>query len=143
MQLVHASKAPEGLVGIELHAQPRVACKHSPTVAVTVDGQITVFPEMLDGHVPDRLRLEEEVALVADKADISEECTRLHSHLDQGTRTIAKKVPVGKKLNFILQELNREANTIASKCTEIEISRAAIAIKEEVEKLREQIQNIE
>jgi len=99
--------------------------------------------DMLDGPAPDQLRLGEEVALIADKADISEECTRLFSHLDQCRRTIGRKGPVGKKLNFILQELNREANTIASKCTEIDISRAAIAIKEEVEKLREQIQNIE
>jgi uncharacterized protein (TIGR00255 family) len=99
--------------------------------------------DLLNGHTPDPLRLEEEITLVADRADITEECTRLFSHLDQGRRTIAKKGPVGKKLNFILQELNREANTIASKCTEIDINRTAIAIKEEIEKLREQIQNIE
>ncbi len=99
--------------------------------------------DLLDGPIPDKLRLEEEIAIVADRADITEECTRLYSHLDQCRQTLGSDGPVGKKLNFILQELNREANTIASKCTEIEISRTAIAIKEEIEKLREQIQNIE
>jgi uncharacterized protein (TIGR00255 family) len=99
--------------------------------------------ELLNGRSIDKVRLEEEVALMAERTDITEDCTRLSSHIDQYRRTLRKNEPVGKKLNFILQELNREANTIASKATEIDISRAAIAIKEEVEKLREQIQNVE
>lgn len=99
--------------------------------------------ELLAGRSVDPVRIEEEVALAADKADISEECTRLASHIQQSRKVARSAGPVGKQLNFLLQEFNREANTIASKCTELEISRDALSIKEEVEKLREQIQNIE
>ncbi len=99
--------------------------------------------ELLAGRSVDPVRLEEEVVLAAEKADISEECTRLASHIQQSLKVARSAGPVGKQLNFLLQELNREANTIASKCTELEISRDALSIKEEVEKLREQIQNIE
>jgi uncharacterized protein (TIGR00255 family) len=99
--------------------------------------------DLLAGRSVDPVRLEEEVALAAEKADISEECTRLSSHIQQSRKVARSAGPVGKQLNFLLQEFNREANTIASKCTELEISRDALKIKEEVEKLREQIQNIE
>jgi uncharacterized protein (TIGR00255 family) len=81
--------------------------------------------------------------MVADRIDISEECIRLKSHVGQFTQTLAEADPVGKKLNFILQEMNREANTIASKCSDIQISSAIISLKEEIEKLREQVQNVE
>ena len=99
--------------------------------------------ELLGGRVVDQVRIEEEIALMAERTDITEECTRLLSHIDQCRKKLREKGAVGKTLNFILQELNREANTVASKSTEIEISRASIAIKDEVEKMREQIQNIE
>lgn len=99
--------------------------------------------ELLAGRSIDPVRLEEEVAMAAEKADISEECTRLESHIQQSRKVARSSQPVGKQLNFLLQEFNREANTIASKCTELDISRDALSIKEEVEKLREQIQNIE
>jgi len=99
--------------------------------------------ELLGKPAPDQVRLEEEVAIMAERTDISEECTRLASHVSQFKRNIRRAGPVGKRLNFILQEMNREANTIASKCTQLEISRIAISVKEEIEKLREQIQNIE
>ncbi|MFH1686572.1 MAG: YicC/YloC family endoribonuclease, partial [bacterium] len=99
--------------------------------------------ELLASPLPDQTRLEEELAIMADKTDITEECTRLISHIDQYQRTFKSTEPVGKKLNFLLQEFNREANTISSKASDLVISRSALAIKEEVEKLREQIQNIE
>jgi len=99
--------------------------------------------QLLNGRLPDQVRLEEEIALVAERTDITEECTRLLSHLDQCGKAVRSKGTVGKRINFLLQELNREANTIASKCSEIDISRAAISMKEEVEKLREQVQNVE
>ena len=88
-------------------------------------------------------RLEQEVALLAERSDISEECTRLASHVNQYQTDLNVDEPVGKRLNFILQEMNREANTIASKCTEAEITRAVITLKEEIEKLRELVQNVE
>ena len=88
-------------------------------------------------------RLEEEIAMVAERTDITEECIRFHSHLTQCRETLKAKDAVGKRLNFLLQELNREANTIASKCSDIQISANTIVLKEQIEKLREQIQNVE
>ena len=80
---------------------------------------------------------------MAEKADITEECTRLLSHVDQFEQTMERPEPCGKKLNFILQELNREANTSAAKCAHIELTNAALLLKEEIEKLRELVQNVE
>jgi uncharacterized protein (TIGR00255 family) len=88
-------------------------------------------------------RLAQEVAYLADRSDISEELARLRSHLDQFRSTIDSDGEVGKRLDFLLQELNREANTVLSKATEISIKDAGLAIKAEVEKLREQVQNVE
>lgn len=88
-------------------------------------------------------RLEEEIALFADKADIAEECTRLDSHIRQYRQVLKKSEPVGKKLNFILQEMNREANTIASKSADFDLSWVAIGLKNDIEKLRELVQNVE
>jgi uncharacterized protein (TIGR00255 family) len=88
-------------------------------------------------------RLAQEVAYLADRSDITEELTRLRSHLDQFRSAIDADDEVGKRLDFLLQELNREANTVLAKSTEVSIKDAALAIKAEVEKLREQVQNVE
>ena len=88
-------------------------------------------------------RLAQEVAYLADRSDITEELTRLRSHLEQFRAAIDADGEVGKRLDFLLQELNREANTVLSKSTEISIKDAGLAIKAEVEKLREQVQNVE
>ena len=88
-------------------------------------------------------RLAQEVTYLADRSDISEELVRLRSHLEQFRAALEEKGEVGKRLDFLLQELNREANTVLSKSTEIAIKDAALAIKAEVEKLREQAQNVE
>ena len=88
-------------------------------------------------------RLAQEVAYLADRSDITEELARLRSHLEQFRSTIDSDGEVGKRLDFLLQELNREANTVLSKSTEIAIKDAGLAIKAEVEKLREQVQNVE
>jgi uncharacterized protein (TIGR00255 family) len=88
-------------------------------------------------------RLAQEVAYLADRSDISEELVRLRSHLEQFRATIDSPGEVGKRLDFLLQELNREANTVLSKSTEVSIKDAGLAIKAEVEKLREQVQNVE
>lgn len=98
----------------------------------------------LQGDSPvDEQRIAQEVAIFAEKSDITEECIRLKSHMSQFERSLDQEEPIGKKLNFILQELNREANTIASKSSDYEISHRVIMVKEEIERLREQIQNIE
>jgi uncharacterized protein (TIGR00255 family) len=88
-------------------------------------------------------RLAQEVAYLADRSDITEELARLRSHVDQFREAIGAEDEVGKRLDFLLQEFNREANTVLSKSTEIPIKDAALAIKAEVEKLREQVQNVE
>jgi uncharacterized protein (TIGR00255 family) len=93
-------------------------------------------------------RLAQEVAFLASRSDIAEELTRFRSHLDQVERLLAESSEIGKKLDFLLQEMNREANTMLSKTTDIPevgvaITRHAIEMKAEIEKLREQAQNIE
>jgi len=88
-------------------------------------------------------RLAQEVAYLADRSDISEELARLRSHLEQFREALQTPGEVGKRLDFLLQELNREANTVLAKSTVISIKDAALAIKGEVEKLREQVQNVE
>ncbi len=99
--------------------------------------------ELLGATDVDEERIAVEVALWADKSDITEECVRLKSHLEQFESSLAEDGQVGKRLNFILQELNRETNTIGDKSAYYEISRRVIVIKEEIERLREQVQNIE
>ena len=88
-------------------------------------------------------RLAQEVAYLADRSDISEELARLRSHIEQFRSALEIDGEVGKRLDFLLQELNREANTVLAKSTDISIKDAALAIKAEVEKLREQVQNVE
>jgi uncharacterized protein (TIGR00255 family) len=88
-------------------------------------------------------RLELELAVIAEKSDITEECVRLKSHLKFFLESIEKEEEPGRKLNFICQEMNREANTISSKSLATEITRNAVLIKEEIERIREQIQYIE
>lgn len=88
-------------------------------------------------------KLLNEVAFFADKADIAEELTRLRSHYEQFRDNLAKDEPVGRKLDFILQEINREINTIGSKANDTEISHLVIEAKGELEKIREQVQNFE
>ena len=91
----------------------------------------------------DESRIAQEAVLLADRSDISEEIARLKSHVLQVREVVTGDTEVGKRLDFILQEMNREANTILSKSNDLAISDAAIVIKTEVEKLREQVQNVE
>lgn len=91
----------------------------------------------------DQGRLAQEVAYLAERADISEEIARLKAHIDQYRAIMKEDKDVGKRLDFLTQELNREANTITSKTGSLKVKENALAIKSEVEKIREQIQNIE
>lgn len=99
--------------------------------------------ELLDGANYDESRLLTECAIFADKADISEELARLDSHFSQFKKILEENVPVGRKLDFLVQEMNREVNTIGSKCNDSEIAKSVIEAKSFIEKIREQIQNIE
>ncbi|MDT5158081.1 MAG: hypothetical protein QOC99_3004 [Acidobacteriota bacterium] len=91
----------------------------------------------------DQGRLAQEVAYLADRSDITEETTRLRSHVTQFRAALAETGDTGKRLDFLLQEFNREANTVLSKSTDVAIKESALAIKAAVEKLREQVQNVE
>lgn len=99
--------------------------------------------EVLANTQLDAARILTEAALFADKVAVDEETVRLHSHLDQLREMLSKGGAVGRKLDFLIQEFNREANTIGSKCNDIEIARHVVDIKSEIEKIREQVQNIE
>lgn len=88
-------------------------------------------------------RLLQEIAILADKLDINEECVRLRSHIDLFREALGSDEPVGRKLNFIVQEIHREVNTISSKANDSDIAHLAVSMKEEVERIREQVQNVE
>ena len=98
--------------------------------------------DFLAGQV-DEDRILTEVAFFADKADISEEITRLESHVSQFFRILNEKQPLGRKLDFLLQEMNREVNTIGSKANDSRIAREVVEMKSLLEKVNEQVQNIE
>lgn len=97
------------------------------------DAQLALSPE----------RLEQELAILADRADVTEEVVRLKSHLDQMAVFVGSLEPVGRKLDFLIQEMGREVNTISSKSQHISISHHVIELKSELEKLREQVQNVD
>lgn len=99
--------------------------------------------ELLEKVPVDESRLALEVAMYTDKASIDEELTRLTSHMEQLESFLNEEEPVGRKLDFLAQEMNREANTMASKSVDIEITNLVLSIKNEIEKIREQMQNIE
>ncbi len=99
--------------------------------------------ETLEDRNFDENRLMTEVAIFADKVAVDEETVRLRSHLNQFESLLAQGGPIGKKLDFLVQEMNREINTIGSKCNSIEITRIVVDVKACIEKIREQIQNVE
>lgn len=91
----------------------------------------------------DESRLCQEVAIFADKTNITEEIVRFKSHIKQLKETIQNKDAVGRKLDFLIQEMNREINTIGSKSSKLEVTKWVVHLKSELEKIREQVQNIE
>ena len=99
--------------------------------------------ELLGDRNIDEARLVTEAAIFADKTAIDEETVRLHSHVGQYREILELNEPIGRKLDFLTQELNRESNTIGSKCQDVAITRLVVELKSEIEKIREQIQNIE
>ena len=99
--------------------------------------------EVLENTQLDETRILTEAAIFADKVAVDEETVRLHSHLDQLREMLAQDGSVGRKLDFLIQEFNREANTIGSKCSDVALSRVVVDLKGEIEKIREQVQNIE
>ncbi len=98
---------------------------------------------LVEGSGVDEARILTEVAVWAEKSDVAEELARLRSHLEQLGMTLDKGGPLGRPLDFLLQELNREVNTVASKADDLELSQTALAAKGVLEKMREQVQNLE
>jgi uncharacterized protein (TIGR00255 family) len=99
--------------------------------------------ELSRGLAPDPARLATEIALFADRTDVAEEITRLRSHLEQMRELVGRTDPAGRKMDFLVQEMNREANTIGSKSQSAEITGDVVSMKAEIERMREQVQNVE
>lgn len=109
-----------------------------------LEKRITKLLTMSESEIElDQARLAQEVAYLSDKSDISEEISRLKSHVEQFSAIMEEEGTVGKRLDFLTQELNREANTIASKTQNLVVKEAALRIKGQIEKIREQVQNVE
>jgi uncharacterized protein (TIGR00255 family) len=117
--------------------------KFAPLVVQSFKERLTKRMEEFANGQLDETRILTEVAIFADKADINEEVTRLKSHLQQFLQTLNSLEPIGRKLDFIVQEMNREANTIGSKANDSNIAKKVVDIKSLLEKLKEQVQNIE
>jgi uncharacterized protein (TIGR00255 family) len=98
---------------------------------------------LLDGIEMDPIRFQQEIALLTERTDITEEIVRAESHLSQFSTLLEGNEPVGRKMDFLLQEIHRETNTISAKVNDAEVSQRIVEIKSELEKIREQVQNIE
>ena len=119
--------------------------KYSYNVVIDYKEKLnTRITELLeDPSIIDENRLAQEVAIYADKCSITEEIVRFKSHIEQLKNTIVKDDSIGRKIDFLIQEMNRETNTIGSKSSDINITNLVVEVKSELEKIREQIQNIE
>ncbi len=117
--------------------------KRAPARIISYSAELKKKIKALINKDMDSSRFDTEVAIMAEKQDIAEECTRLRAHLEKMEAEFAGDEPAGKRLGFILQEMNREANTIGSKANDIKISHWSIVLKENIEKIREQSLNIE
>lgn len=130
------------LVTIET-AVGRVERQSPQTVSAYRERLEKKMREVLASTTMDEGRILTEAAIFADKVAVDEETVRLRSHLSQMNTMLASGGPIGRKLDFLLQEMNREANTIGSKCSDVRLARVVVEIKAELEKIREQTQNIE
>ena len=126
----------ERLVGEVAERAPKIKSDYEERIRVRI-------AEILGDVKYDESRLLQEVAIFADKSNIDEELTRLKSHISQLREICKSGVDTGKKLDFLMQEFNRETNTVCSKSNDLEITKRGLALKNEIEKMREQVQNIE
>ena len=121
----------------------RVEERSPQTVAEYREKLLARMNEVLQSAAVDENRILTEAAIFADKVAVDEETVRLRSHLSQLREMLQSSEPIGRKLDFLIQEVNRESNTIGSKCNDVQIARDVVELKAEVEKIREQVQNIE
>ena len=153
LEVVDGMRHREGeFLRVELLALLQRVSEQVEVIAQRAQGVPQAYREKLTSRLAQLLpeanpvdpqRLAQEVALLADRADITEELARLRSHLEQFHATLGAKTPIGRKLDFVVQEMNREVNTIGSKSAEVGTSQAVIEIKSELERVREQVQNLE
>ena len=125
----------------EIDAQCYIMIDGDDTYPVEYGRQM--MQEVLENTQIDESRILTEAAIFADKVVVDEETVRLRSHLSQLEDMLEQGGAVGRKLDFLIQEFNREANTIGSKCSDVALSRVVVELKGEIEKIREQVQNIE
>jgi len=116
--------------------------KRLPTVLIEIRNRLEKKIESLNAQL-DNDRLEQELAIIAQKLDVSEELDRLDAHVEEVRNTLDTAQPVGRRLDFLMQELNREANTLGSKSADTETTQAAVDLKVVIEQMREQVQNVE
>ncbi|HIY32062.1 YicC/YloC family endoribonuclease [Evtepia sp.] len=121
----------------------QVEARSPETVAAYREKLRQKMQEVLENTQIDESRILTEAALFADKVAVDEETVRLRSHLAQLGEMLQAQGPIGRKLDFLIQEFNREANTIGSKCSDVDLARVVVDLKGEIEKIREQVQNIE
>ena len=121
----------------------KVEARSPQTVAEYREKLLARMQEVLQSAAIDEGRILTEAAIFADKVAVDEETVRLRSHLSQLRDMLQGGEPIGRKLDFLIQEVNRESNTIGSKCNDVEIARNVVDLKAEIEKIREQVQNIE
>ena len=118
--------------------------KRSPETVAEYRAKLTArMQEVLQSTTIDGQRILTEAAIYADKVAVDEETVRLRSHVAQLRTMIASDEPMGRKMDFLIQEVNRESNTIGSKCNDVAIAQVVVGLKAEVEKMREQVQNVE
>lgn len=121
----------------------RIDARSPQIVAEYQEKLYTKIRELLEEREPDDARILTEVAIFADKVAVNEEIVRLSSHYDEFDEIIGSGEPAGRRLDFLIQEINREVNTIGSKASDLETAKIVVELKGEIEKLREQVQNIE
>ena len=146
MRAVEGEKLRQDLLGKLDHLEENVA-RVEQNSAARVEAYTQRLYAKLEVLLADRnvdeARVLTEAAIFADKTAVDEETVRLHSHIAQYRQILNGEGPVGRKLDFLTQELNRETNTIGSKCQDLAITRVVLDMKAEIEKIREQIQNLE
>ena len=126
-----------------LERQLRTVEERAPLVVREYQQRLHARIEELMGAAPDPVRIAQEVAQYADRCAVDEETVRLNSHIAQFRAALEAGDPVGRRLDFLVQEMNREVNTIGSKAADLTITNCVLAMKNEIEKIREQVQNIE
>ena len=126
-----------------LEEQREEVKRHAPQIVADYRAHLTEVLAEFRTVTPDETRIMQEAALYADRVNVTEELVRLASHFAQFRTRLAEEEPVGRRLDFLLQEINRETNTIGSKVNSAAIQQVVVAMKNEVEKLREQVQNLE